>query len=58
MLPSDLVIKKLVKRVREAMYQREEIASGYRYRLDSGAVSLTETAEWMNMERLLGTIRF
>jgi hypothetical protein len=44
--------QELVQRVREAMHQREEISSGYTFRLDSVAVTLTETAEWMNMERL------
>jgi hypothetical protein len=44
--------KELVERVREAMRQREEITSGYRFRLDGATVSLTEIAEWMNMEGL------
>jgi hypothetical protein len=44
--------KELVKRVREAMHQREEISGGYRFGLDGAAVTLIETAEWMNMERL------
>jgi|SRR5665213_1942333 len=44
--------KQLVQRVREAMHQREEIPDGYTFRLDGVAVTLTETAEWMNMERL------
>jgi hypothetical protein len=42
----------LVQRVREAMHQREEISNGYTFRLHGKAISLTETAEWMNMERL------
>ena len=44
--------KELLQRVREAMHQRVEISSGYTFRLDSVAVTLPETAEWMNMERL------
>jgi hypothetical protein len=34
------------------MHQREEISNGYTFRLDGKAISLTEAAEWMNMERL------
>ena len=44
--------KELVQRVREAMHQREEISSGYTLHLDSVEVTLTETAERMNTERL------
>ena len=42
----------LVKRLRAAMRDRTEIPNGYAFKLDSKAVTLLETAEWISMERL------
>jgi hypothetical protein len=42
----------LVKQIRAAMRERSEIREGYRFRLDGKAVTLCETAEWIEMERL------
>lgn len=42
----------LVKRVREAMRDRTEIANGYAFKLDSKTITLPEAAEWISMERL------
>ena len=42
----------LVKRIRLALRDRSEVANGYTFKLDSKAVTLPETAEWISMERL------
>jgi hypothetical protein len=42
----------LVTRVRAAIRGRTEMTNGYTFKLDSDAISLLETAEWINMERL------
>ncbi len=41
----------LFRRVRAAVRDRSEVASGYAFRLDGKAVTLPEVAEWMAMER-------
>jgi hypothetical protein len=42
----------LVKRIRGAIRERNEISNGYAFKLDSKALTLPETAEWVSMERL------
>ncbi len=42
----------LVKRVREAVRERKEIANGYQFKIAGGTITLPEIAEWMGMERL------
>jgi hypothetical protein len=42
----------LVKRIRAAIRDRNEISSGYAFKLDSKTVTLPEAAEWIAMERL------
>lgn len=42
----------LVKQIRLAIRERIEIADGYTFKLDSKAITLPATAEWMGMERL------
>jgi hypothetical protein len=42
----------LLKRVREAVQDRTEVANGYAFKLDSKKITLPEAAEWMAMERL------
>jgi hypothetical protein len=42
----------LVKRVRAAMRELNEIVNGYAFKLDSKAVILPEAAEWISMERM------
>lgn len=42
----------LVKRLRAAMRHRNEISSGYAFKLDGSAITLPEVAEWISMERL------
>jgi hypothetical protein len=42
----------LIKRIRAALRERRELATGYTFRLDSNAVTLTDAAEWIAMERL------
>lgn len=42
----------LVKRIRAAIRERAEISDGFAFKLDSKAVTLLETAEWITMERL------
>src|SRR5947209_20326838 len=42
----------LVKRIRAAIRDRNEVATGYAFRLDSKTVTLPEAAEWIVMERL------
>src|SRR4051812_10750762 len=44
--------KELVGRIRAAMRDRSEVWNGYAFKLDAKAVTLTETAEWITMERL------
>ena len=44
--------EELSKRLREAVRGRREITSGYALSLDGKAISLTEAAEWMTLERL------
>lgn len=41
----------LLKRIRTAIRDRNEIAHGYTFRLDSQVVTLPEAAEWIVMER-------
>lgn len=42
----------LVQRVRAALRDRAELATGYAFKLDSKSVTLPEAAEWIGMERL------
>jgi hypothetical protein len=42
----------LVKRLRIAVANQNEIADGYTYKVDVGKIPLMEVAEWMTMERL------
>lgn len=42
----------LIKRLRAAVRDRSEIPDGYAYTLDSEAITLPQTAEWISMERL------
>jgi hypothetical protein len=42
----------LVTRVRAAIRDRSEVATGYLFKLDSRIVTLPEAAEWISMERL------
>ncbi len=42
----------LVKRIRTSIHNRREIAHGYVFEVDSKAVTLSEAAEWVRMERL------
>ncbi len=42
----------LVKRIRGAIRERNEISNGYAFKLDSKHLTLAETAEWVSMERL------
>ncbi len=42
----------LVKRIRSAIWDRNEISEGYAFKLDSKIVTLPEAAEWIVMERL------
>jgi hypothetical protein len=42
----------LIKQIREAIQGRIELSDGYRFRLDSKVVTLSETAEWISMERM------
>ena len=44
--------RELVSRLRAAIRNRTSMANGYAFTLNGAAISLTETAEWMNMERL------
>src|SRR5262245_37617300 len=41
----------LVKRVREAARERTEISNGYRFTVAGDAITLSEVAEWMGLER-------
>lgn len=42
----------LMKRLRAAVRSRRELPDGYALRLDSKAITLSEVAEWMSLERL------
>jgi hypothetical protein len=42
----------LIIRIRAALLERRELATGYTFKLDSKTVSLTDAAEWIAMERL------
>lgn len=42
----------LMKRLRAAVRERQELSDGYTYRLDGKSVSLPEVAEWIHLERL------
>jgi hypothetical protein len=42
----------LIKRIRAALRERRELASGYTFKLDSKTVTWTDAAEWIAMERL------
>jgi hypothetical protein len=42
----------LMKQLRAAVRQRQELSDGYTYRLDGKSVSLLEVAEWIKSERL------
>jgi catechol 2,3-dioxygenase-like lactoylglutathione lyase family enzyme len=42
----------LIARLRAAVRERTNQHDGYAYRLDGGAISLQEVAEWITMERL------
>ena len=42
----------LVFRLRSAMRDRNELAEGYSYPLDSTKITLAEVSEWITMERL------
>jgi hypothetical protein len=42
----------LVKRIRSAIRDRNEISNGYAFKLDSKAVTLPDATEWIVMERL------
>jgi hypothetical protein len=42
----------LVLRIRGSIRERAETPNGYAFQLDSAAVTLAETAEWIGMERL------
>ena len=42
----------LVKRLRVAVQDRNELTDGYAYKLDTKKISLPEVAEWITMERL------
>jgi hypothetical protein len=42
----------LMKQLRAAVRERQELSDGYSYRLDGNSVSLPEVAEWMKLERL------
>ena len=42
----------LLARIRAAVRDRREVSNGYVFKLDNATVSLTEAAEWIEMERL------
>ncbi|MGC4051094.1 MAG: hypothetical protein QM757_17160 [Paludibaculum sp.] len=42
----------LFQLLRSAVRRRDELAEGYTFHLDGTAISLQETAEWINFERL------
>ena len=42
----------LVKRLRVAVTDRNELTDGYAYKLDAKKITLPEVAEWITMERL------
>src|SRR5437899_8459247 len=42
----------LVKRLRIAVQDRNELSDGYAYKLDTKKITLPEVAEWITMERL------
>jgi len=42
----------LIKRLRTAIQQRNELSDGYTYTLDTQKITLPEVAEWITMERL------
>ena len=42
----------LMKQLRAAVRERQELSDGYSYRLDGNSVSLPEVAEWIKLERL------
>ncbi|MDQ1473028.1 MAG: hypothetical protein QOJ99_4508 [Bryobacterales bacterium] len=42
----------LMKRLRSAVYDPDELPDGYAWRLHSDAMSLPEVAEWITIERL------
>jgi hypothetical protein len=42
----------LIKRLRTAIRNRNELPDGYAYRLEQKAITLPEVAEWMALERL------
>ena len=44
--------EELSRRLREAVRNRRELPNGYVLSLDEKAISLTEAAEWMSLERL------
>jgi hypothetical protein len=43
---------RLIAQLRNAVRDRREVPDGYAYQLDSKAISLTEVAEWITLERL------
>jgi len=42
----------LLQRLRTAVREREELATGYRFRIAGNAISLADTAQWIAWERL------
>jgi hypothetical protein len=44
--------QEISRRLREAVRDREKLPNGYALSLDGKAISLTEAAEWMSLERL------
>jgi len=44
--------RELVSRLRSAILDREELADGYGYSLDSANITPLEVAEWIALERL------
>jgi hypothetical protein len=42
----------LIKRLRIAVQDQNELKDGYAYRLDTKKIALPEVAEWITMERL------
>ncbi len=42
----------LMKSLRASVRERTEHSDGYAFKLDGGAISLKEVAEWISMERL------